>query len=334
MSYEYSDVQADFLNKKNFSYLKQSFFSSFSAAAFQSFIEKLSCFNYPFTNVLSELISTVPPTFPSMKLFFESLQRNEINYIYLIECLGNEDFRAEFGSYGEHLFKAYKISDLVEMLKIEIWHFNWDNQNLTKHRFYDENLHLIVPILSVTQEQLSFYILCSPISDAFTKPISTYSYPNKITPKLKSLLENIQAIKENKGEKLLENKKDEEENIEKVNQGFRVTPANLLDPDDFQCTLPFLPPPMNNVHFVGKNDGLDNFTKVLQREKIENFALKPESMCTSCGSGQILDIGLEKICKCSLCLECLMKTSQMERCPICKTETDPILLSEYLALLY
>jgi hypothetical protein len=275
-----------------------------------------------------------------MKLFFESLQRNEISYIYLIECLGNDDFRAEFGCYGEYLFKAYKISDLAEMLKIEIWHFNWESQNLTKHRFYDENLHLIVPILSVAQDQLSFYILCSPVSDAYTKPISTYSYPKKIVPKLEKLLENLQDLKKNKGgikdkeKKFSDNKKEDEENIEKPNQEFKVTPADLLDPEDFQCTLPFLPPPMNNTNFVGKNDGLDNFTQALKGEKLENFSPAPGTFCSSCGSGQILDIGLEKVCKCSLCIECFMKFSQMEKCPICQTETDPILLSSYLALIY
>ncbi|OMJ72646.1 hypothetical protein SteCoe_28872 [Stentor coeruleus] len=340
MSYEYSEIQADFLSKKNFSHLKQSFFSSFSAAIFQSFIEKLSCFNYPFSTFLNELIETVPPSFPNMKLFFESLQRNEINYQYLIECLSNDNFRAEFECYGEYLFKAYKISEIVEMLRIEIWHFNWETQSLTKHRFYDENLHLIVPILSVVQEQMCYYILCSPVSDIFTKPISKYSYPQKIIPKLKNLFECIQDIKENKegnkvkGQNFIEKKQDYQQNIGENNQGFKVMPVDLLDPEDFQCTLPFGSPPMNTVQFVGKNDGLDNFTKVLQNEKKENFAPDPGSMCSNCHLQPIFDIGLKKMCKCSLCFECLGGITQMERCPLCKEEIDPILVSSYLDLLY
>lgn len=350
MSSEYSTFNYEYLNNKGYAYYKPSIFSSFESVVFECYIEKLIFINYPFSRFLNEIIPKIQSKHSNVIDFLKKVERNEITYDAYKNILQDEKFQNDFNTVAENLIRSIKISSFAEILNIEVILFSLASQKPTKYRNYDESLHLIVPLFYMDQGQSCYFLLSSSSPLIYEKPNVCYSNPTRITNKFKELLEVVltrKRIKSSPPQKvsnfysklkslssaitlkdtnvLFQDFKTESENIERLNA------------QDFQMTNSFNPLPLASLQFTTINEGFEELTKVLKENPLtkaikEQIASAP--LCNCCNKEHVVDIGFEKICNCSLCIECIKKIGGQEFCPLCRSSTNSVAVASYLEAFY
>ncbi|OMJ95278.1 hypothetical protein SteCoe_1334 [Stentor coeruleus] len=351
MSSEYSTFDYSYLNNKGYAYFKLSIFSSFESVVFESYIEKLIFINYPFSRLLNEITSKIQSKYSNIIDFLKKVERNEITYDTYKNMLQDEKFQNDFKTVAENLIRSIKISNFAEILNIEVILFTMTSEKPTKYRNYDECLHLQVPLLHVDQEgQPCYYLLSSSNPLLYQKPNVCYSNQAKLTNKFKELLEVILTRKriQSSPPQKVNNFYSKLKNLSPVItldnsrilfQDFKTESEHVerLNPQDFQMTNSFNPLPLALLQFTTKNEGFEEFTKVLKENPLTK-AIEEQvgsaAMCCSCKTEPVVDVGFEKICNCSLGIECIKKIGGQEFCPLCRSATNSVVVASYLEIFY